>query len=91
MLKKYEFQFSGNAEKDFVSLENTLKKRILKKLVYFENSGEPLSFAKKLIGFEDKFSFRIGDYRVIVSPRDKKTLVILVVLKIGHRREVYEP
>ena len=90
MLKKYEFQFSRNAEKGFASLENALKKRILKKLAYFESAGDPLSFAKKLIGFEDRFSFRIGDFRVIVSPQDKKTLVILVVLKIGHRREVYE-
>lgn len=91
MSKKYEFQFSENAEKNFASLENDVKKRILKKLVYFERAKEPFSFAKKLIGLEDNFSFRIGDYRVIVSPQDKKTLVILVVLKIGQRREVYNP
>ncbi len=90
MKKSYKLQFSRNGEKDFSSLEKNLQKRIINKLGFFENSGDPLSFAKKLQGLDDKFSFRIGDYRVIVSPDDKNVLVVLVVLKIGHRREVYE-
>lgn len=90
MKKSYQFQFSRNTDNDFASLEKDLQARILKKLGFFEHSGDPLSFAKKLQGLENRYSFRIGDYRVIVAKKDQGTLVILVVVKIGHRREVYE-
>lgn len=90
MKKSYQFQFSRNADNDFASLEKNLQARILKKLEFFEHLADPLSFAKKLQGLENRYSFRIGDYRVIVSKKDQKILIVLVVVKIGHRREVYE-
>lgn len=90
MKKSYQFQFSRNADNDFESLEKSLQVRVLKKLDFFEHSEDPLSFAKKLQGLENRYSFRIGDYRVIVSKKDQGILIILVVVKIGHRKEVYE-
>lgn len=89
MKKSYRFEFSRPAEKEFAGFSRLLQSRILKKLEYFENSEDPLVFAKKLIGTEDKFRFRVGDYRIIVSKIDKNTFVILLMLKIAHRREVY--
>jgi len=90
MGKNYQFQFSGNAEKQFSDLEITIQRRIIKKLDFYEESGDPLSFAKKLKGLTDKFSFRVGDYRIIVVPKDNNNFIVLVILKIGHRREVYD-
>jgi len=62
----------------------------LNKIEFYEKTKKPLSFAKKLKGFDDRFSFRVGDYRIIVTPKNSDTFIILVVLKIGHRREVYD-
>lgn len=90
MKKSYQFQFSKNAERQFADLEIAVQKRIVKKLDFYEKQNNPLSFAKKLKGLDGKFSFRIGDYRVIVVPKDTHSFVVLVILKIGHRREVYE-
>ena len=42
---------------------------------------------EKLAGVEDIFRIRVGDYRIIYHIRDEVLLVL--VLKIGHRREVY--
>jgi mRNA-degrading endonuclease RelE of RelBE toxin-antitoxin system len=89
-LKKFQFQFSSYGEKDFSSFARSLQKRILSKLEYFEKSGDPLLFAKKLTGLDNKYRFCVGDYRIIVSKQDSKTLIILLILKIGHRRKVYE-
>lgn len=89
-MKPHQFQFSVHAEHDFVRLPPLLQKRILEKLRFFEKSSNPLKFAKKLTGFEHWYRFRIGDYRVIVARKEKNVIVILVILKIGHRREVYE-
>lgn len=44
--------------------------------------------ARKLLGFDDVFRIRVGRYRVLYSV--SKATVIVVVLKIGHRRDVYQ-
>lgn len=90
MKKFYQFQFSKNAERQFADFEVVIQRRIVKKLDFYEKSDNPLSFAKKLKGLDGKFSFRVGDYRVIVVPKDANSFIVLVILKIGHRREVYE-
>lgn len=89
-MKSCRFQFSYRAEIEFSILPTALQKRILEKLYFFQKAENPLHFAKKLQGREGRFRFRIGDYRVIVEKRDNDVVVILVILKIGHRREVYE-
>ena len=43
--------------------------------------------ARRLQGVEDLYRIRVGDYRVIYQIRDKA--VVVLVVKIGHRREVY--
>jgi len=48
----------------------------------------PRVLAVKLSGaYEDRFRYRVGDYRVICAIEDR-TLIILVV-QVAHRREVY--
>ena len=88
--KRYQFQFSRLAEKVFSSLDMNARSRILRKLEYFETLSDPLAFAKKMVGVGNYFCFRIGAYRVIVSPMDDGSLVVLLVVKIGHRRDVYK-
>jgi mRNA interferase RelE/StbE len=41
----------------------------------------------KLVGQGDLYRIRVGDYRVVYQVRDEALLVLVV--KIGHRREVY--
>ena len=41
----------------------------------------------KLVGLEDLYRIRVGDYRIVYQVRDEVLLVLVV--KIGHRREVY--
>jgi mRNA interferase RelE/StbE len=41
----------------------------------------------KLVGTEDLYRIRVGDYRIIYQVRDE--LLLVLVVKIGHRREVY--
>ena len=43
--------------------------------------------SEKLFGPEDLYRIRVGDYRIVYQIRDEELLVS--VLKIGHRREVY--
>ena len=42
---------------------------------------------EKLVGPENFYRIRVGDYRIVYQVRDEVLLVL--VLKTGHRREVY--
>lgn len=90
IMKGYSLEFTTRSEREFFALPKLVQERIKKKMEFFISSEDPLRFSKKLHGLENQFRFRIGDYRVIVTPRENKTLVILVILKIGHRSDVYE-
>ena len=50
-----------------------------------------MRFAKALSGPLQGFSrFRIGDYRVIFEQNASGKIVIYTILRIKHRREIYE-
>ena len=49
----------------------------------------PRSVGKALKGpFRSLWRYRVGDYRIICRIRDKH--ITIVVIAIGHRRDVYE-
>lgn len=42
---------------------------------------------EKLAGYADRYRVRQGDYRVVYAVDDAQRIVLIV--KIGHRREIY--
>lgn len=87
----YKLVYTKLSQKDLDKLDPLLVRRILKKLNEFCKRTDPLKFAKKLTGFIiDTYRFRVGDYRVVfrLDPQNQQ-LVILVVLRVRHRKEVY--
>jgi mRNA-degrading endonuclease RelE of RelBE toxin-antitoxin system len=89
-MKTFHFEFSPHSEQTFALFSKPFQKRLLDKLEFFENSGSALKYAKKLKGLDDLYRFRVGDYRILVRPRADGSLVVLVILKIAHRKEAYE-
>jgi len=88
---EYRLELSSKSIKELFRFENTVRVRIIKKLRFFCDSGDPLSFAKSLHGkMLDAYRFRIGDYRVIFDLDNRGKITVLMVLKIGHRKEIYE-
>jgi mRNA interferase RelE/StbE len=76
-----------NAEKDFKKLDFQIRVRILKKLQFYISQSNPLQFAEPLKDSRfGEWKFRIGDYRVLFDVEKDK----IVVLKIGHRRDIYK-
>lgn len=89
-MKKYRFKLSRNARKQLSKLAVVMQRRIILKLEEYESLEHPLKKAKKMKGERNRLIFRVGDYRAVCTTKDENTIVILLVLKIGHRREVYE-
>ncbi len=80
----YEVIFSPRARKGFSKLEKTLQARILAVLERIRI--RPLPHLQKLVG-SNAFKVRVGDYRILVDLNAATQQ--LIVLKIGHRRNVY--
>lgn len=79
------------AEKNLGKLDLPIRKRIIDKMDFFMSLENPLSRAKKLkeLPFE-AYRFRVGDYRVVFRIEEDGSLVIISVVWIGHRKEVYK-
>lgn len=85
-MASYRVEFSKGARKDFKGIPELDARRILEKIRAL--SEEPrLSGSKKLKG-EDSYRIRIGVYRVIYDIKDG--LLVVLVLKVGHRQRVYQ-
>jgi mRNA interferase RelE/StbE len=88
---KYNLRLTHKAKKDLVSLNNAEQKRIIQKLKFFIGSKNPLHYAKKLNNLRlGTYRFRIGDYRAIFDIDKNGNIFLLTILRIKHRKEVYE-
>ena len=78
----------SEAQADIRRLDPSLQTRILSKLEWMGQNAELLRHqvlqGKEWIG---GFKYRVGDYRIIYQV--DWSAERLVVLKVGHRREVY--
>lgn len=81
----YSVLITERAQKDLKSLNNEIKKRILDKIKFM--AKDPINYSKKLVNSRiGEYRFRIGDYRVIFDIDNNN----IVVLRIGHRKNIYE-
>lgn len=82
----WTWEYTKQAERDIKKLPRDIAKRLIKKLDYFVNSGNPLEFAEPLVNADiGQYRFRVGDYRIIFDIERE----IVVVLTLGHRKDVY--
>jgi mRNA interferase RelE/StbE len=81
----YEIVFTDKAKQQFKKLEYQVQERI--GAVLERIRIRPQDYIEKLVG-EPGYKLRIGDYRVFLDI-DNNRLIILV-LKVGHRRNIYK-
>lgn len=83
-IMKYKIVYEKEALRELDKLEPSISRRIIKKID--EMSENPsLCDIKKLKASED-YRLRVGNYRIIfVFNKD-----IITILKVGHRKNIYE-
>ena len=80
----YRLVYTHRAIRDIAALDPKIKERIGLQLLRL--SDEPLRHAERLVHTSlGSFRFRIGDYRVVFDLEGDE----IVVLRVGHRREIY--
>jgi mRNA interferase RelE/StbE len=82
----YRVEFKPSAARQLEELDKGMRARVDRKIDELSENPRPAG-AKKLKGASELWRVRAGDYRVVYSIHDD-VLVVLVV-KIGHRRDVY--
>jgi len=87
---KWQVTLDVDAAREFDRLDNSVRKRVAKFL--YERLGrleDPRSIGEALHGSElgDYWKYRVGDYRLIARLSDR--FVEIIVVHLGHRREVY--
>jgi mRNA interferase RelE/StbE len=78
---------SPDAAKEFRKLDKTIQKRVAALVDRVEASVNPRFSGKALKGNDKEWRYRVGDYRLICEIKDLELIVWMV--RIGHRREVY--
>ena len=80
----YEIIFTDTSRKQFKKLEIDIQERIIKSLERIRI--RPEIHVKKLVG-DPGYRLRVGEYRVILDIEMEK--LIILVIKIGHRKNIY--
>jgi mRNA interferase RelE/StbE len=85
----WTIELEAPAEKQLGKLDRPIAKRITTFLHGLGERGNPrregAPLKGKLAGY---WKFRVGDYRVIAILKDE--VLRIVVVKVGHRRDVYK-
>lgn len=85
-VSSYHIEISSSAEKVLKKIPEKNLRRITKAILGLATDPHPFG-SVKLSGEGQAYRIRIGNYRVIYEIINKELLIL--VLKIGHRKEVY--
>lgn len=86
----YKVIYTEKAKEDLQSIERQIAQRILKKITFFATQKNPLYFAKPLKNMgQERYRFRIGDYRAIFRIDQHGTMQFLMILRIKYRKDIY--
>ena len=83
----YKIEFSRRAEKELKTLPQQEQKRISDKIDALAEKPRPSGVEKLQGRGKNAYRIRVGMYRVLYEIHDQE--LVILVIKIGHRREVY--
>lgn len=84
-MASYELLIKPSAAKELEALPQRDRKRAAAKIQGLSQDPRPAG-SEKLSG-QDRYRLRQGDYRILYAIDDPSATVVIV--KIGHRRDVY--
>lgn len=84
---KYRVEVAPAALRQLRKLDPPARRRIQAAIELLTDQPRP-SGAKKLVGGEGEWRVRTGDYRIVYGIHDRVLLILVVA--VGHRRDIYE-
>ena len=84
-MAKFELVFKESVSKDLKDIQKQDVQRIIERINLLRDDPYPTGSVK--ISGKEYCRIRQGNYRIIYEVQD--TQLVVIVIKIGHRREVY--
>lgn len=85
----WQIEFDASAEKALRKVDRTWQARIVAYLEEVSELPDPRARGKPLTGgLSGLWRYRVGDYRIVCQFQNE--VLIVRVVKIGHRRRVYD-
>ena len=82
---KYRIAIKKSAAKELHSLPNRDLNKIIEKIQDLSNNPRPPGCIK--LSDKERYRIRVGNYRILYSIEDD--ILIVYVVKIGHRKDIY--
>lgn len=88
-MREYSVRFVRSAKKEFDRLPAKLRTKVTEALALLsQHPYSELLNVKRLKSASHLYRIRLGDYRLVYEIRDD--VLVVVVIKIGHRSDVYK-
>ncbi len=84
-MANYDLRIKSSAVKELEALQPKDRRRIVNEIQGLASEPRPPGCEK--LSRQDRYRIRQGDFRILYEIQD--TEVTVVVVKIGHRRDVY--
>ena len=85
-MDSYQIEWKKSTAKDLRKIPKNQVLRIVEAVQKLENDPTPAG-STKLCGSDSSYRIRVGDYRVIYDFAEER--IIIEVVKVGHRKDVY--
>ena len=87
-MNPFTLVLTPEAQRDILRLDLTVQTRVLNRIEWIGKNAELVNHqAMKGDEWHGCFKYRVGDYRIIYQL--DQSVPKMIVLKVGHRREVY--
>jgi mRNA interferase RelE/StbE len=87
-MREYKVLFKPSADRALRKLPKDVQRRIVGEIALLARNPRPPGVVK-LAGDENLWRIRIGDYRVVYEIHNDR--LVIVVLRVAHRKDVYRP
>ena len=84
-MARYEIRFKASVAKDLRAIPQSDVRRILDRVEDLRTDPRPVGSEKRAA--QDRYRVRQGNYRILYTVSDAE--IVVEVVKIGHRSEVY--
>ena len=82
----YRIEFALSAYRAFARLDPHIRRRLAPHIDALGTDPRPAG-ARRLVSDDELFRIRVGAYRVVY--RVKADVLVVLAMKLGHRRDVY--
>ncbi|MBK8446531.1 MAG: type II toxin-antitoxin system RelE/ParE family toxin [Micropruina sp.] len=85
----YRIEVAPAAVRQLRKLDRQAQRRVQAAIELLATEPRP-SGAKKLVGGDGEWRVRTGDYRIVYEAQANVLLVLVLVVAVGHRRDIYQ-